>query len=189
MAKKNANTEEPKMPIDAGDTMPEDFFAIQDNRLMYKPEECGEKAIRGIMLGTMTMNPSKENLRENPNSKAWVALVVKLTAPCPVIAEDGVSIVEAKTGDEILIGGADMAALYTPANHPVNAFEVWLKPTAETKLKNGHRMWRYTKAVSPKPLNRVANELHFFGKQAALPALTEGQRAANEQADLGLFGN
>jgi len=192
MAKKNNGTavnEEPKNPLEAGDEMPEDFFAIQDNRLMYKPEECGERPIRGVMLGTMTMSPSKENLRENPNAKPWTALVVKLTAPCPVIAEDGVSIVEAKSGDEIIVGGADMAALYQPANHPTSAFEVWLKPMGETKLKSGRKMWRYTKAVSPRPLNRVANDLHFFGKQTAVPQLTEGQIAANAAADQSLFGN
>lgn len=129
MAKKTKDAmPETENPLIAGDEMPEDFFAIQDNRLMYKPEECGERPIRGVMLGTMTMNPSKENLRENPNAKPWTALVVKLTAPCPVISEDGVSIVEAKSGDGIIVGGADMSTLYTPANHPTNAFEVWLKP-------------------------------------------------------------
>ena len=82
-----------------------------------------------------------------------------------------------------------MSTLYTPANHPTNAFEVWLKPVGEIKLKSGRKMWRYTKAVSPKALNRLANELHFFGKQAIAPKLTAGEVAANDAADASLFGN
>ena len=154
-----------------------DFITIKDDRLMYKPEECGGAKVRGYLLGTLEMQPSKANLKENPNARPWTALVIRLTRPCPVIGEDGVSIVQAPAGDEILVGGADMRAFMGHANHPDLAFEAILTPKKEVKLKGStHRMWRYTKQINvAKPVERHGAGLLFAGKApVALPQHHQG---------------
>lgn len=158
MANKKIKDENPIDP----NTLPADFVEIKDSRLLYKPEECGKHPVRGIMLGTMQMNPAKGN--ENENNKEWTALVVKLTAPCVGVESATGEAKPVAVGEEILVGGYDLNSLYKAANNELDAFEVYLVPTNILAIGGGREMWQYKKMINPKGINRKEHRLFFFGR-------------------------
>jgi hypothetical protein len=160
------NTNPNKDPKTVGDDTSK-WIQLQDHRPMYLPDECEKMAIRGYLLGTMEMNPSNKNKKENISieEQFWVALVLQLTAPCKLRSPEGdIRTYEANT--QCLIGGADQASLYGRADHPTIAFEVELKPIRQLALGGGRKMWLFEKRVNPITRDRVKHALEFFEGRA-----------------------
>jgi hypothetical protein len=154
-------------PAASGDPT-DSWIKVQDHRPMYLPEECGRTAVQGYLLGTMEMNPSNKNKKEDVpiEEQYWVALVMQLTQPAKARSPEG-DVREYPPGTQIIVGGADMASLYNRADDRVKAYEAKVWPVKQLALGGGRKMWLFEKRVNPQTVNRATNHLEFLEGRAA----------------------
>src|SRR5277367_2428104 len=75
--------------------------------------------VQGILLGTMEMNPSEKNVKDNKpiEDQFWIAVVVQLTAKTKARSAEK-DIREFEAGTQIMVGGYDLNSLHGRADHP-----------------------------------------------------------------------
>jgi len=144
----------------------DEWIKVQSSRAIYQAELCEKMPVRGIILGTSEFNPSATNAKDG-NGKPWTGLVLKLTKACKGVRNR--TVVDCHVGEEIIVGGYDMADLYRAANHPTKAFEVKLTPKEILALGGGRKMWLYEKLVNPKGHDRAEEKLFFFARTIKAP--------------------
>jgi hypothetical protein len=118
--------------------LPEGFSEIKLDRLVYKPESCGDTPLVGWLLAKIDL-PGAEG---NPD---WTALIIKATQVTKGVNRDG-EVVAVPVGDEVLIPATAklMQAFSKAADVQDKVFQIFIKPTNKTKLDGVRSMWNYT---------------------------------------------
>lgn len=113
---------------------PTDFVKVQMDRNVYKPESCGDVAVKGILVDCLDMPPTANG--------AWKAFLIRLTAPTKVVNRDD-KVVSAAIGEEIILPATGyIRSLESIARHPDAMAEVYIKPGKKVQTDKG-AMWTY----------------------------------------------
>lgn len=152
------------------DEAPAGWVEVASDRLVYKPESCGGRSVRGILLARL-------ELPEGPNGEPWHAYVIRCTAPTlGVDREDNVQ--EVPQGAEILLPETyRLADLAKAAENLEIAWEVWVKPKAQVSIGQGKKMWTYQILVNKKSAARTADMKFFVSGTQAPKQLGTGTNA------------
>jgi hypothetical protein len=124
--------------------------------------------VRGYMLGTMEMNPSAKNIKEDRpmEEQYWVGVIFQLTQKTKARSAEK-DIREFDPGTQIIVGGKDLVSLYARADNRTLAFEAIVWPTKKLDL-GGRKMWLLHKKVNPTPLDREKHGLLFYEGRTAM---------------------
>lgn len=109
-------------PPDGFQVVPSDFYT-------YSPDRAGGRAIYGILLHFLDLNPGK-------------GLLFVLIEPTLCLAADGLTLVEAPIGAKVMVpAGFELRKLIRKAVDPTKVGEIWMRPTQKVALENGDYMW------------------------------------------------
>lgn len=154
-------------------TPDKDWVTFNTNRMIYKPDLCHEKAVRGYLLDYLEM-PAVDGDRE------WNTYIVKLTQPTIACDREG-NVHPVAAGEEIMVPEVydleHCPALRTACENPEETYEVFLKPVERTKIGGGKTLWRYDIKFAPKPTKRTGS-LKLFMAAGKRPELANNAAAA-----------
>lgn len=157
--------------------IPEGFENFGTDRLLYKPELCGTRRLRGFLIDAVKMGEDK------PVDDQWVALVFRLTEPTLGVAgKEGEEekVVEVAVGEEILIPVTEKLEKLIPyAKHPTQMAEFIVDVIGKIKLDPAGKktMWRY-RVVGAPPVDRESVSPWQFAQQVNEKLENGGKGAA-----------
>jgi hypothetical protein len=128
----------------------DDFVSLGTDRLMYKPELCGRRDLRGYLVEAIEMEPSKKD------QEPYHLLVFRTTRPTLGVDGDGKTVVPVPVGSEIIIVATERLKRLIPfAMNVEKCPEINIHVIGKIALKNGNEMWRYDAQISRKSKPRA----------------------------------
>lgn len=166
-----------------------DWAKVNLTRKMYKPDFCAPiGGVRGILLKSEESKSPKAVNKKNPDG-IFTMLLLRLTAPAPVVNDKG-KIGRAEVGEDVIVVMThQLKKLAKVDENPTHTAEVELKPLQKIVLGNGNNMWEYECHVNTQPVPRAsipgemlfsaAERTHLLGEAEKTGDAANSQQSAS----------